>query len=326
MVFLFLCDADRGAVFAEVFAKHLPDIMFCMDAATVDDDDVRFIMTWDAPANLLQYPNLQTVFCIGAGVDHLAGVPMPPSVRLVRMVDESITRMVVEYVVMAVLSLHRNLHLYINQQRHRFWNGIAPHTQAADRRISLLGMGILGQATLCKLQTFGFQLSGWSRSQRSLDGVTCHAGEAGLREMLARTDILVCLLPLTKDTTGILNGNLFAALPTGASLVHAGRGRQLDSDALLSALNSGQLSGAFLDVTDPEPLPAEHPLWAHPRVVITPHIAATTQADSAALTTVDNVKRLLAGEEPTGLVDLAELSCLTTRIRPQRYYRSLREK
>ncbi|MES0139528.1 glyoxylate/hydroxypyruvate reductase A [Mesorhizobium sp. M0016] len=307
MTFLFLCDATRGTVFAEVFSKHLPDVRFCMEPEAVGDDDVRFIMIWNVPENLRRYPNLEAVFCIGAGVDQFAGASIPSGVKLVRMVDQGLARMVVEYVAMAVLSLHRNLHLYIDQQRRRVWKELE-HSQAVDRMVSVLGMGVLGEAALRGLQPFGFQLSGWSRSTRSIDGVTCHVGEAGLREMLAGTDILVCLLPLAGNTIRILNDGLFGTLPRGACLVHAGRGRQLDADALLSSLDSGRLSGAFLDVTDPEPLPPGHPLWAHPRLVITPHIAASTQAESAALTTVQNVKRLLVGADPTGLVDLAELS------------------
>jgi len=308
MVFLFLCDAERGAVFASAFAEHLPDVQYSMDAGSVDPSDVRFIMTWAAPPDLQRYANLQAVFCIGAGIDQFAGIPMPPGVRLVRMIDESITRMVVEYVVMAVLSLHRNLHRYIDHQRRHAWMEITPQVQAAQRRVSVLGLGVLGQAALQQLQSFAFDLAGWSRSQRSIDGVACYSGTEGLGRMLARTDILVCLLPLNTETNGIMNADFFAALPAGACLVHAGRGRQLDADALIAALDAGQLSGAFLDVTTPEPLPADHPLWAHPLVVITPHVAAVTQADSAALTTVDNVKRLLAGRDLPGVVDPAELS------------------
>ena len=303
MVFLFLCDAERGAVFASAFAEHLPDVRFSMDAGSVHPVDVRYIMTWKPPEDLTRYPNLEAVFCIGAGVDQFANVKLPSEVKLIRMVDESITRMIAEYVVMAVLSFHRNLHIYIDQQRRHVWNEVVPQAQCADRRVSVLGLGVLGEAALTKLRQFGFKLSGWSRSQRSIEGVDCYSGTDGLRAMVAGTDILVCLLPLTAQTVGILNADLFARLPKGASLVHAGRGRQLDADALMFALDREHLSGAFLDVVDPEPLPSEHSLWSHPKVIITPHVAAITQPASAAMTTIESLKRLRAGKIPVGLVD-----------------------
>ena len=308
MTFLFLCDAERGAVFARAFAEHLDGVRFSMDLDAVDPNDVRYIMTWKPPKDLERYPNLDAVFCIGAGVDQFTNDSLPSGVKLIRMVDEGITRMVVEYVVMAVLSLHRNLHVYIDQRRRRLWSEVIPQAQSADRRVSVLGSGVLGQAALAKLQGFGFKLSAWSRSDRSINGVECFRGQDGLYEMLAATDILVCLLPLTLETTGILNERLFSALPRGASLVHAGRGRQLDSDALVAALDSGHLSGTFLDVVDPEPLPPDHPLWSRPKVIITPHIAAITQPASAAMTTIENLKLLQAGRAPIGLVDMEDLS------------------
>jgi glyoxylate/hydroxypyruvate reductase A len=307
MVFLFLCDAERGAVFARAFAEHLPDVRFSMDEGSVDPDEVRPIMTWKPPEDLARYPNLEAVFCIGAGVDQFANVSLPSRVKLIRMVDDGITRMVVEYVVMAVLSLHRNLHVYIHQQRQRAWREINPQPQPADRRVSVLGLGVLGAAAAAKLQGFGFKLSGWSRTKRTFDGMVCFSGADGLRDMLAATDILVCLLPLTPETTGILNAELFLTLPEGASLVHAGRGRQLISDALITALDRGHLSGAFLDVVDPEPLPPAHSLWTHPKVVLTPHIAAITQPGSAAMTTIENLKLLRAGRDPVGLIRRADL-------------------
>lgn len=307
MTFLFLCDRTRGAIFAELFARHMPEIRFAMDPQEVDSRDVRFIMTWIPPSDLMHYPNLEILFSIGAGIDQFAGSVLPPGVKVVRMVDEGITQMVVEYVTMAVLSLHRNLHLYIDQQRRALWHGILPQPQTSERRVSVLGTGVLGKAALAKLQVFGFQLAGWSRTERQIDGIDCYCGADGLKKMLARTDILVCLLPLNAQTEGILNHDLFRMLPRGASLVHAGRGRQLGALALIDVLDSGHLSGAFLDVVDPEPLPEDHPLWRHPRIVITPHIAAVTRPHSAAMTTIANVRRHLTGEAPLGLVDRAEM-------------------
>ncbi|WP_165223467.1 2-hydroxyacid dehydrogenase [Affinirhizobium pseudoryzae] len=302
MTFLFNSDASRGSVFADAFAAALPDIPFCMDAASVDPDAVRYLITWKAPTDLSRYHNLEIIFSIGAGVDQFDLAFIPHHVKLVRMVEDGIVRMMQEYVLLATLALHRNLPAYLDHQRNRRWAPL-PQRQTAERRVGILGLGMLSQAVLQRLKPLDFPLAAWSRSPRSLDGVTCHHGADGLETMLAQTDILVCLLPLTAQTHGILNSALFSRLPKGAALIHVGRGPQLDQMAMLAALDSDHLNAAIIDVTDPEPLPEDHPFWMHPKIIMTPHVASVTQPVSAASAVIDNIRRHLAGSDLIGLVD-----------------------
>lgn len=302
MTFLFNSDATRGAVFRKIFDRELSDVPFTTDAAGVDPELVRYLLTWTVPETLASYRNLEILFSIGAGVDQFPLARIPPDVKVVRMVEDGVVRMMQEYVALAVLALHRNLPAYLHQQRQGEWRP-RPQLQASHRRIGILGLGVLATAVFQALEPFGFPLMGWSRTGREIASVTTYHGSDGLALMLHRTDILVCLLPLTAETRGILNAALFALLPRGACLVHAGRGAQLDHDALVAALDSGQLSSAILDVTDPEPLPGDHALWARPDILLTPHVASVTQPESAAHAVIENIRRHRAGLDPIGLVD-----------------------
>jgi glyoxylate/hydroxypyruvate reductase A len=218
------------------------------------------------------------------------------------MIEPGIVEGMVEYVTQAVLTIHRDLFDYAAQQRDQVWRE-HPVRAAASRRVGVLGLGTLGQAVLDTLRRFGFPCAGWSRTPRTLDGVDCYAGDAALDAFLARTDILICLLPLTDSTRGLLGARVFDALPAGASLVQVGRGPQLDSAALLAALASGRLDSAILDVTDPEPLPPGHPFWTHPRIRLTPHIASATRPDTAVDAVLANLARHRAGQPMIGVVD-----------------------
>jgi glyoxylate/hydroxypyruvate reductase A len=303
--FLYKSEPVRGAEWARIFAKKAPDITFRIWPDIGDPADVRFLAAWQPPENILeQFPSLEILFSTGAGIDQFASMSLPPSLPIVRMVEPGIIEGMVEYATLAVLNLHRDMISYLAQQRERQWKPL-PVRPAHQRRVGVLGLGVLGRAVLSRLASFGFPLAGWSRSRHAIDGVVCFAGDAELPEFLSRCDILVCLLPLTRETHGILNQSLFAHLPHGAGLVNAGRGGHLVNDALLSALGTGQVSAAILDVADPEPLPADHPFWTHPRILLTPHIASVTRPETAAGVVLDNLRRHQRGEPLIGLIDRA---------------------
>jgi glyoxylate/hydroxypyruvate reductase A len=300
---LYKADPVRGAEWARLFAEKAPDIAFRLWPDTGDAGAVRYLAAWQPPDDIAgRFPNLEVLFSVGAGIDQFDFSALPAHVPLVRMVEPGIIDGMVEYVTMSVLSIHRQSRLYAQQQREQVWRE-HPLVPASSRRVGVLGLGVLGQAVLQKLAGFGFACAGWSRSPRTIDGVTCHAGSDSLPSFLAGTDILICLLPLTEDTRGILNRALFSALPAGAALVNVGRGGHLVEQDLLAALDSGRLSSAVLDVCDTEPLPAGHPFWQHPLITLTPHIASMTRPETAVDVVIDNIRRHQRGEPLHGTVD-----------------------
>lgn len=304
-VFLYKADPQRGLQWAEIFRHEAPNIAFTLWPESGDERDVRYLAAWEPPADLAtRFPNLELLFSTGAGVDQFDFAALPPRLPVVRMVEPGIVQGMVEYVTHAVLDLHRDMPAYRRAQQCRRWQPLPVRT-ANECSVGVLGLGSLGQAVLTQLAALGFDAAGWSRSRHALAGVRCHAGENELDAFLARTQILVCLLPLTDATRRLLNAELFARLPRGASLVHVGRGPQLAAADLLKALDEGQLAEAVLDVTDPEPLPEADPLWSHPRVRMTPHIASATQPQTAARAVIDNLRRHACGQPLLGLVDRA---------------------
>lgn len=300
MTLLYTSDPARGRIWRGIFADEA--IGFAEAGDAHDPASIRYLAAWNPSVELIAaLPVLEVLFSIGAGIDQFDMERLPGHVRVVRMIEPGITQGMVEYATMAALMLHRNMIDHGISQRERRWAPIKL-VPASERRIGVMGLGNLGQAVLGALRPFGFALSGWSQSRHEMDGVDCFAGEGEMADFLAGCDILICLLPLTDETRGILCRELLMRLPQGAAIVNVGRGGHLVEQDLLSLLDEGRISGAVLDVFDPEPLPADHAFWAHPRIVVTPHVASMTRADSAARALIANIRRHRRGEPMHGEV------------------------
>ncbi|WP_207101297.1 2-hydroxyacid dehydrogenase [Paracoccus shandongensis] len=298
MALLLHSTPERGAVWGRIFADAGEG--FIADEAGVTDPAlVTHLACWTPPADLARYPNLRTVICVGAGTDHFP--PLPPGVALSRTLAPGIEAMVRDWVVMAVLALHRDLPAYLEDAARGAWQP-RPARLARSRRVGIMGMGRIGRLAAESLGALGFSVAGYSRSGAPVEGVAVFGADR-LDDFLAGADILVCLLPLTDRTRRMMNDAFLARLPAGAGLVQAGRGAQLDMDALRRALDSGRLSAAMLDVTDPEPLPADHWAWTDPRVLITPHVAAHTDAAEGARHALAVIRADRDGQPVPGLVD-----------------------
>ena len=306
---VYVSESEVPDPWRDALVPEMPEVDFERDfhvwPEVPDPASVDVAIVWRPPPGALNdFPNLRAVINLGAGVDAImADATYPRKVPLVRMVDPALTRHMSEFIVHRVLHFHRKFHIYDRMQRDHDWREL-PQDDTLQKRVGILGLGHLGADAARRLAPFGFRLAGWSRTEKDIDGVQSFHGEAGLMPFLARTDILVCLLPLTPETEGILNARTLAALPPGAYVINAGRGPQMVEADLLEALDGGHLAGAALDVFHQEPQPGDSPFWDHPKVLLTPHVASLSSPASAAAEIAENIRRVRRGEPPNDVVDM----------------------
>jgi len=295
--------SDPAAEWQQALQRALPELSVRIWPETGALDEIDYALVWASPDGFLhQLPRLRVVFSLGAGVDHLLGAELPDQAALVRMVDPALTQGMVEYVVYQVLRHHRHFHRYEQQQAREQWR-IHPQRRPGERRVGLLGLGVLGGRCASALAELGFDVAGWARSAHAIPGVTAVHGDAGLDWLSRRSDILICLLPLTAATRGLLDARLFERMPRGATLINVARGHHLVADDLLVALGEGHLAHAVLDALPEEPLPPGHPLWHHPRVSVTPHIASLTHPETGAAHVANAIEADRAGQDLPHQVD-----------------------
>lgn len=302
-----------GLAKKSAFEKALPEHRFYNLADGMPSEEqlaeVKYAVVWKPEHGFLAtLPNLEVIFSLGAGVDHVLEDKQLPDLPIVRFVDANLTGRMVEWVVLQVLIHLRHQRKYDSFQRISQWNEIFPQPAAENLTVGIMGFGELGQASAKGLLPLGFNVCGWSRSEKSMESVECFHGEDGLQEFLAKTDILVSLLPYTPATHGILNRDLISKLstkgPFGAPvLINAGRGgSQVEAD-IIACLKDGSLHGVSLDVFETEPLPKDSPLWSFENAIITPHMAAVSDPAALAVHVATQVTRYEAGEGLQHLVD-----------------------
>lgn len=283
--------------------SHLPEAQ-CRVWQPGDSAPADYALVWQPPLPLLQLPGLKAVFSLGAGVDAILKyqADLPPELRVVRLDDAGMGEQMADYVSWAVLGYFRRFDDYARQRQAAQWRFLKPYDKQ-QFPVGLLGLGVLGQQIAAGLRQHGFPVLGWSRTPRQVAGVQCFTGEQGLDAFLRASRVLVCILPLTPATEGIINRASLAKLPPGSYVINVARGPHVVEEDLLAMVQNGHLAGATLDVFHTEPLPAEHPFWQEPKITITPHVAAVTLRRVSVAQIAGKIRQLEAGQEVAGVVD-----------------------
>ncbi|SHK27137.1 glyoxylate/hydroxypyruvate reductase A [Marinobacter antarcticus] len=267
--------------------------------------DVEFALCWHHPKGVLRdYQNLRCICSMGAGIDHLLNDEfLPKDLPVIRIIDPLLAQSMYEYLHTAVMYYFRDFDIYKTQQYQSTWKQQLPKS-IAHTTIGVMGLGKLGEYSASKFSEIGFNVIGWSRTQKTITGVKSYTGDRQLEEFLSQVDILICLLPLTNETRGILNLENFSKLPSGACLVNVARGEHVMDEDLITAINQGQLRGACLDVFREEPLPQTHPFWQHNKILLTPHCSSITDPNSVAPQILENYRLMKSGRPLMNQVNL----------------------
>lgn len=304
MALLFYSQFDDPADWGKHLQAAMPGLDFRVWPEVGNPADIEAALVWKAPeGELRRFPNLKLIINLGAGVDSIVkDRTLPEGIPIVRIADDEMSRMMSQFVLAAVLRHYRDFVSFARAQKEKRWHYLHPQ-EAATCSVGVMGLGNLGGLAATELVRQGFRVAGWARSPKQLEGVESFHGEAGFAPFLARTQILVAMLPLTPETEGILDAKAFSLLPKGAKFVNVGRGQLVDEDALVAALRSGQVAEATLDVFRTEPLPQDSPLWDMDQVLVTPHLASVAIPRTAARQVAENLRRVAAGEPLLNVVD-----------------------
>lgn len=309
MALLFYSQFDDPVEWSGHLRRLMPELDVRVWPDVGDPAKIEAALVWKAPpGELAKYPNLKLIVNLGAGVDAIvADRTIPPNVPITRIADPEMSRMMAQFVLLAVLRHHRNLVAFERAQRERRWHYVHPK-ETRETTVGIMGLGHLGAVAAAELVRQGFTVRGWSRTAKAVDGVATFHGPGQLDAFLDGVGVLVVMLPYTKETDGIVGQSVFDRLPQGASFVSVGRGKTVDEDALVAALRSGRIAEATLDVFREEPLRPDHPLYGFEQVLVTPHLASVAIPRSAAEQVIDNIRRVRDGRP------------LANRVEPSRGY------
>ncbi|WP_445382199.1 2-hydroxyacid dehydrogenase [Robiginitalea sp. IMCC43444] len=303
MAILILRNDTKSQQWKNALSAVASDIRIYTLADAYPPEEIKMVAVWKHPKGSLNaFPELQAIHSLGAGVDFIfEDTGIPADIPIIRVVDPFLAADMAEFVLAQVMASLKRLLAYKTDQLHKHWKP-QPYKRIREVRVGIMGLGTLGKETASLLKKSGFAVSGWTRSSHPEEEIPLFAGEAKLQPFLNQTDILVCLLPLTEQTRGILGKDCFDQLPSGAYLINVARGPLVRDEELIAALDKGHLSGASLDVFHQEPLPESHPFWHHSGIHITPHIASVSDPASVAPQIIENYRTILKGEVPVNQV------------------------